>query len=379
MKCLFRAFRVFVSAYSAVFQLLQAVSHLHTFADFMRAALYDESDGYYTTSDRQFGRDGDFYTAAQVHELFGALLAEEFSAIDRALGHPSTFTIVELGPGRGEFARDALSAIREHHADLFARLKYICCEISPALRRKQQQLLADFSTTVDWTHDADDLALYGPIEGVFFANEFFDALPVHAVEQRNAELLELYIATGGDGRRHWQTGPLSHTELGIIWKRAGAPLIDGQRAEISPDSIEWLNRIGRSLKRGRLIAIDYGDIAARLYTPDRPGGTLRAFHRHRLEDDSLSNAGEQDITASVNFSLLMEYGRDFGLETLSFVRLTDYLIGLGLLDRAAQLAETAGDENPAALQRRLALKQLFVPQGIAGGFRVLTMEKRRTQ
>jgi SAM-dependent MidA family methyltransferase len=342
----------------------------------MRAALYDESGGYYTTSDRQFGRDGDFYTAAQVHEVFGALLAEEFSAIDRALGRPPAFTIVELGPGRGEFARDALSAIRAHHADLFARLKYVCCEISPALRRTQQQLLADFPTTVDWTHDADDLALFGPIEGVFFANEFFDALPVHVVEQRDAELLELYVATGDDGRCHWQTGPLSHPDLGIIWKRAGAPLANGQRAEISPDSIEWLNRIGRSLKRGRLIAIDYGDIAVRLYTPDRTQGTLRAFRRHRIEDDPLSDAGKQDITASVNFSALMEYGRDFGLEALSFVRLTDYLIGLGLLERAAQLAANAGDENPGALQRRLALKQMFVPQGISGGFCVLTMEKR---
>ena len=54
----------------------------------MLSALYDEERGYYMTSARQFGSAGDFYTAGQVHELFGALLAEECFETDRALGSP---------------------------------------------------------------------------------------------------------------------------------------------------------------------------------------------------------------------------------------------------------------------------------------------------
>jgi SAM-dependent MidA family methyltransferase len=167
---------------------------------------------------------------------------------------------------------------------------------------------------------------------------------------------------------------LSDPKLEAYWRRVGVALDEGQRAEINLAAIEWLEKIARKLERGWLLTIDYGDLAPRLYAPGQIGGTLRCFHRHRLGDDPLVRVGEQDITANVNFTALIEYGRDFGLETIEFTRLTNYLIGLGLLERAAELAQTGGDD-PQSLQHRLALKQLFLPQGLAGSFRVLKQER----
>jgi SAM-dependent MidA family methyltransferase len=215
----------------------------------------------------------------------------------------------------------------------------------------------------------------GPVNGVIFSNEFFDALPVHLVRQRDGRLLEIYVASGADGRLQLVEGKLSSASLADYWQRVGAPLIEGQRAEINLEAVQWIERIAQVLARGRVITIDYGDLAAHLYTPDRLEGTLRCFHRHTLNDQPLERIGEQDITASVNFTALMEYGSGAGLKTLSFTRQTDYLMSLGVLERAADLAQQAEGESPQAIQHRLALKQLFVPQGIAAHFKVLVQDK----
>jgi SAM-dependent MidA family methyltransferase len=344
-----------------------------TFSEFMRTALYDERGGYYMSVREKFGAGGDFYTVSQVHELFGALLADEFAAVWRELDPGDDFVVIELGAGRGQFARDVLVALREQHRDCFRSLRYLICEISPSLRGEQQRQLAEFAPQVEWVEDLNELS--APLKGVVFSNEFFDALPVHLVRQRGKQLRELYLELAPDGGLQFGEGELSSAALADYWRRAGAPLVEGQRAEINLEAVKWIERIASTLARGRVITIDYGETAERLYTPERMDGTLRCFYRHTLNDQPLERIGEQDITASVNFTALMEYGREAGLQTLSFQPENDYLISLGLLERAAELARQAEAESPQALQHRLALKNLFVPQGMASYFKVLVQEK----
>jgi SAM-dependent MidA family methyltransferase len=347
---------------------------LVTFSEFMRRALYDERDGYYSSAREKFGAGGDFYTASQVHELFGALLADEFAALWRELSAPADFTIIELGAGRGELARDVLTALREKHPECCQSTRYVICEISAHLRREQQARLAEFKPQTVWVSDLSELG--APVSGACFSNEFFDALPVHLARQRGGRLRELYVETAPDGRLRFREGELSDGALADYWQRVGVPLAEGQRAEINLEAVKWIKRIAETLSRGRVVTIDYGETAGRLYTPDRMEGTLRCFSRHTLNDRPLERVGEQDLTSSVNFTALIEYGRAAGLETLSFMRQNDYLISLGLLERAAELARQSAGESPRALQHRLALKSLFVPQGIAAYFKVLVQEKR---
>ena len=340
-----------------------------TFSEFMRLALYDAREGYYASAREPFGASGDFYTASQVHEVFGALLADEFAAVWQSLERPSDFTIIELGAGRGELACDALAALQEKHADCFSSARYVICEISERLRERQRDRLAEFGSRVVWVNELEELG--APVNGVVFSNEFFDALPVHLVQWRDGRLREIYVERAADDRLQFCEDELSSVALADYWQRVGAPLEEGQRAEINLEAVQWIKRIAQVLARGRVITIDYGDVAERLYTDERMVGTLRCFYRHTLNDQPLERIGEQDITASVNFTALMEYGRDVGLKTISFARQTDYLIKLGVLERAADLARQAEGESPQALQHRLALKQLFVPQGIAAYFKVL--------
>jgi SAM-dependent MidA family methyltransferase len=53
--------------------------------------------------------------------------------------------------------------------------------------------------------------------------------------------------------------------------------------------------------------------------PERRGGTLRAYSRHRPGQDVLAQPGEQDLTAHVNFSALQAAGEAMGLTTDAFV------------------------------------------------------------
>jgi SAM-dependent MidA family methyltransferase len=94
-----------------------------------------------------------------------------------------------------------------------------------------------------------------------------------------------------------------------------------------------------------------------------------------LNDKPLERIGEQDITADVNFSALIEYGGEMGLIYRRLMRQADYLIGLGLLDRLQRMMES-GEQDFQSLKTRLALKNFFVPGGISDHFKVLVQEKK---
>ena len=111
------------------------------FARYMEICLYDPTAGYYSRNAGQFGKAGDFYTSSDVHAVFGRLLARQFDQMWQALDRPPKIEILELGPGRGLFARDVLDWSNKKFHDFFASLTYTLQESSPALRTKLQDTL----------------------------------------------------------------------------------------------------------------------------------------------------------------------------------------------------------------------------------------------
>ena len=107
----------------------------------MQVCLYDPVHGYYSRNAEQFGKAGDFYTSSDVHAVFGRLLGRQFDEIWRALDRPPQIEILELGPGRGLFARDVLDWCNKKFSDFFAALTYTLHETSPALRARLQETL----------------------------------------------------------------------------------------------------------------------------------------------------------------------------------------------------------------------------------------------
>ena len=113
------------------------------FSRYMELCLYDPAAGYYSRNAEQFGKAGDFYTSSDVHAVFGRLLARQFEEIWRALDRPPQIEILELGPGRGLFARDVLDWSSKKFPDFFAALTCTLQESSPALQAKLQENLAE--------------------------------------------------------------------------------------------------------------------------------------------------------------------------------------------------------------------------------------------
>lgn len=110
------------------------------FSRYMEMCLYDPAYGYYSANAEQFGKAGDFYTASDVHAVFGRLVARQFEEMWRALDRPAKIEILELGPGRGLFARDVLDWTRKKFPDFFGAGTYTLQESSPALRAKLRKL-----------------------------------------------------------------------------------------------------------------------------------------------------------------------------------------------------------------------------------------------
>jgi SAM-dependent MidA family methyltransferase len=301
---------------------------------------------YYSSPRNPIGLDGDFYTSADLDPILGELLAKQFERWASAF---DTFTIVELGAGKGLLARDIL-----HHR----RFPYMILEKSPAMRRRQQELLREYDVT--WIDE-----LPRGMTGCIFSNEFFDALPVHRVVQRDGLLQEIYVTENFEEI----TGDLQPPVRALYESHGSLPqLQEGQVAEINLEARGWVRCIAESLHRGYHLAIDYGYLRDEFFAQQH--GTLMCYWQHQAVEDPYVRIGEQDMTAHVNFSDLMDEPL---LETVLFSSQKDYLIQLGILEEMENLVK-AGDA--ASMGRLLKVKKLILPGNMGERFKVLVQTRR---
>jgi len=332
-----------------------------TFAAFMEACLYHPEHGYYTRGRLAEGA-GDYYTSPDVGPLFARLLLVQLREMWAALDRPNVFELVECGAGRGELAAQLLSEVPKVVDGFEISLWLVLVERSAELRAKAEERLYGESVQVEVHADFPKPGGAGCV----FSNELLDALPVHRVVQRETGLREVYIAVEQEELRETE-GPLSSPEIAQYLERYGAPLEDGQFAEVSLAALEWLEKAAAALERGFLLTIDYGHRARELYGPAHRRGTLLAYRGHRAEENWLEAPGEQDLTAHVNFTALEERGRELGLEPLGYTTQTNFLLALARVSSLADLVEDSGS--------RRQLIQLVHPEGMGETFKVLIQAK----
>ncbi|HON07344.1 MAG TPA: SAM-dependent methyltransferase, partial [Verrucomicrobiota bacterium] len=93
---------------------------------------------------------------------------------------------------------------------------------------------------------------------------------------------------------------------------------DGFVFELSTMAVEWWKDAANFLRCGKLIAFDYGFESSGFLNPLFPSGTLRAYQKHHSTNNVLKSPGEQDLTADVNFSIIIKAGENCGLTTEYF-------------------------------------------------------------
>jgi SAM-dependent MidA family methyltransferase len=288
-----------------------------SFARFMQLALYAPGLGYYERT-RQIGREGDFFTSVSVGPLFGQLLAFQFALWMDANCPAGDIQFVEAGAHDGKLAADILGWTSEYRPDLFARLQYWLLDASVTRRNSQEETLRLWLPKVRWAPAINELG-GGQVSGIIFSNEFLDALPVHRLiwSARQKQWQESCVTLEGAAFAWTRQSPT--TECSAYLPRVpddlAAVLPDGFNVEVCPAALAWWRAAASSLRSGKLLTLDYGLMEGEQFHPGRAQGTVRAFFRHHPSGNLLNQPGEQDLTAHVNFSALMEAGQAGGLRT----------------------------------------------------------------
>ncbi|HLI68618.1 MAG TPA: SAM-dependent methyltransferase [Ktedonobacteraceae bacterium] len=341
-----------------------------TFAEYMRMALYEPGYGYYVTGPVKMGWEGDYFTSTDVSALFAGCLGHQLEQFWEKLKRPAPFFVLEQGAGRGDLAAGVRAWATDEAVDFARALVYLATDISAG----QDSLLpADL-----------------PRVHVLLSNELIDALPVHVVEVREGHLYEVYVDWRGGHLNELLAEP-SSPEVAAYLDKARIPwrtFPAGWRAEINLEVSRWLEQaINLLLPHGFILTIDYGEKARQLYTRDRRRGTLLCYYRHSTNEHPLLRPGEQDITAHVDFSALIEKGRALGLRLHKYTTQRQWLHDCGLLTALERrrttdfaLADTcrASDQGQVALLGWYNLRQraaiLTDPSGM-GNFKVLVLRR----
>ncbi len=342
------------------------------FERYMALCLYHPEFGYYMQDYERTGVQGDYFTSSDLHPIFARLVARQAAEMWEAINRPAPFTWVEMGAGRGLFAVDFLEWVQRERPDFRAALDYILIEPGERPRARLRERLAAGGLDAR-ARLAADLTEIEPLKGCLFSNELVDAFPVAVITRERGQLQEVYVAAEEDKLRE-KLGPISDPAVAALVARYAPAIEDGQRVEVSRRAVEWMRAVAGKLARGFIITIDYGDLAARLYTPGRPQGTLLAYHGHQTSENFFAAPGEQDLTAHVNFSALIDAGREAGLEFTGLVTQEQFLLSLGEANQFADLYD-AGQTETEKLQARLQLKRLIFPEGMGGIFRVLVQHR----
>lgn len=357
------------------------------FEQYMRLALYTPGLGYYSGGAAKFGQEGDFVTAPELSPLFGQAVARQAAQVLEAL---EAGDILEFGAGTGKLALDLLLELEKLGS---LPKQYFILEVSAELQQRQRYLLEKFAAhllpRIAWLKH-----LPPRFSGFILANEVIDAMPVHLVAWRGADLFERGVA--------WRNGKFTWCERWLTkGKDKGAkgkeelleaaqelnPQIqsgnndrgdDGGASEYS-DEYEYISEInlsarhfmhslGNMLEKGVILLIDYGFGQSEYYHPQRNHGTLMCHYRHRVHDDPFYLPGLQDITSHVDFTAIARMADNSGLEFMGYTTQAHFLINCGITEILARTPpENMKDYLPLANQ----LQKLVSPAEMGELFKAI--------
>ncbi len=297
-----------------------------------------------------------------MHSFFAEVLSEHLLQTWEEMKRPARFVVLELGPGDGTLAFQLLASIRERFPRFHNAVRYIGLEVSKALAQQQRKKLAPFSRASIVIAKFSE-ANVSPFQGAIFSNEFFDALPFRRLKRGRNRWLEYFVEMQPKGLRgRWRA---------TDWRPDFSPRIPVGGILEWRDVLEDFYQFAyKTLKRGIMIHFDYGETSEDL----NPKGTLRTFYKHRLGEDPFVHLGEQDVTASVDFSQLVRLGGAHGFRS-RLLNQRQYLIERGILEKIALRFQDPRADQVKILQEKLALKNLIVPGGISDHFKVLIQQR----
>lgn len=365
-----------------------------TLETWMDHALYAPGLGYYAAGNTKFGSDlptGDFTTAPELTPVFGATLARQIAQV---LEQSGSTQVLEFGAGSGALAAAVIPALLQ----LGIEVHYQILEVSADLQARQQQHLASFGSRVQWLH-----ALPDSFVGCVLANEVLDAMPATVftfdeqgtalevgVRNRTVSTAPNNAGSTADTSQNIQAGQTHTTSFLLATRPASTelqqllgqrlPVYPGYQSEVNLRAEAWVREMGRWLRKGAALLIDYGFPQREYYHPQRAEGTLMCHFRHHAHANVLLHPGLQDITTHVDFTAMADAALEGGLQVLGYTSQARFLMNAGL----PELLGNAAPHQLSAVQKLLSeaemgelFKVLAVGKGLAPPLLGFTRGDRR--
>ncbi len=283
-----------------------------TFRDFMAAALFHETHGFYTLAPSISSSIGPFDTNAKF-PAFAFAVAQAIHEAAKTLGSP--LRILELGGGTGQLGSQISLFLTDSH-------EYVILETSSGLRAKQAERgLRSIAT----------LEELKPGKTVVFGNEILDAFPVHRVMGiQNDQICEIFVDLDDNEEFCEQPGKVSTSKLLDRLQDEQICLGRGHLAEICLEFQPFLQDLARVTKPGYIIFVDYGDKASNLYSYHHRNGRMRYYYQQRQIHDPFFAVGQQDMTSDIDFTAVISDAASVGMELAGWQPQGTWLTNLGI-------------------------------------------------
>jgi len=332
-------------------------------ATYMSLCLTHPEHGYYTSGSPIGGRaspdrtGGDFITAPEVSQMFGELIGVWCMEMWKRLGTPSSFNLVEVGPGRGTLMSDLLRAAKS--LPKFYNAAHVqLVEISPTLRKRQKQALENCGKQISWLTEFNDSS---NLPTIVIGNELLDTLPFRQWVKTENDWQERCIGLIEDklafvphpAKLDLKILPPDHEQQAI-----------GTVLEVSPAREALVSKIAHQLMKtnGVALLIDYGHLETGY------GDTFQALRDHAYVDP-LEAPGKADLTNHVDFAPLQTEAIAGGCVAPKLTSQGQFLLNLGLLERAGALGAEQDEQVQNTL--RQAVERLASPKQMGDLFKVM--------
>ena len=338
-------------------EILEQEDEVLSFDRFMEIALYLPEYGYYEKKGDIFGKNGDFVTASEIGNLFGATLANELVNVLNQIGGG----FYDFGAGTGRLSKTILERLNKCKLDF--EPKFYLIERSENLVKVQKNQLRSFSN-ITWHNCIETVEL----NGFLIANELFDAMPAKCFVKNDEQVSEYGVGIKGN-EFSWM---LKKSPVPVYLEERLEQKNDGFRTEYISAAYSWLDTIYKQSNQIVLLILDYGSLQDEFYHDNKSDGTIKCHYKHHLTYDPLIDPGLKDITVSVDFSLLADQATDIGFDVLGFSSLEKLLTNLGIM---AVFEQEIKELSQANFKISHEAKQLLMPNEMGYSIKAMALAK----
>ena len=336
---------------------------LFTLDKFIEESLYNKKSGYYMNRN-PFGKNGDFITAPNISILFSEMIAIWVISFWKKLNCPKHFNLIELGAGNGEMMRILVNTFNKF-PQFQSSCKINILEKSELLKKTQKANIKD--KKIKWLNNLSEL---NNLPCIFIANEFFDALPIKQFINKENKWHERHVKFTDSKNLEYLDIPfdMQKFEKKIKFKISYKQTF----IEYSPLTTKFLKTIINKieLNNGGILIIDYG------YLEKAMKNTLQAVSKHKY-CDVLRGFGNSDITYNLSFNLINKIIKRFTTCTSLSTTQKDFLIKLGILDRAEILSKNMPFSKKANIYFRV--KRLIDERQMGHLFKVMFITNHKNK